>query len=414
MSHVSSVSFSPTFITDALSLPAPAIRYETSRRLASLFPGRVVETHGFGFDPFDLAGAGRCTLRPLEGTHAQMEVAFARAGLPPREGVTTGWLEVDWEGQRLHVLRLRVDRGTTTDEAWFLVGPTREVALGFFSAVSTWNTDVRPDVEVLVFEGGWFHKSASLHDAIRHASLDDLVLPGALLARIRTDFDRFFEHRALYDRYGVPWRRGVLFTGPPGNGKTHTIKALVNHLGKPCLYVRSFEGGCGDPQARIRRVFARARDTAPCVLVLEDLDTLVDDDTRSFFLNELDGFAENEGIVTIATTNHPEDLDPAIAQRPSRFDRRYRFELPEAAERSAYLERWARALAPEMRPSEAGVRATTEHTEGFSFAYLKELVVSSMIQWMDEMRPGHMDVLMSAETTALRAQMSAGETTTRQ
>jgi hypothetical protein len=410
MSHVPTVSLSPSFITDALSLPAPAIRYEIGRRLAALFPGRVIETQSCGFDPFDLASAGRCALRPLEGIHAETQVAFQGADLPPRERIETGWLEVDWEGQRLQVLRLRVEHGSTTEQAWFLVGPTREVALGFFSAVSAWNGEVRPDVEVLVFEGGWFHKSASLHEAIRHASLADLVLPEALLARIRADFDRFFEHRALYDRYGVPWRRGVLFTGPPGNGKTHTIKALVNHLGKPCLYVRSFEGGCGDPQARIRRVFARARDTAPCVLVLEDLDTLVDDDTRSFFLNELDGFAENEGIVTIATTNHPEDLDPAIAQRPSRFDRRYRFELPEAAERAAYLDRWARALAPEMRPSEAGVQATAERTEGFSFAYLKELVVSSMIQWMDEMRPGRMDALMSAETTALRAQMTAVET----
>jgi ATP-dependent 26S proteasome regulatory subunit len=61
---------------------------------------------------------------------------------------------------------------------------------------------------------------------------------------------------------------------------------------------------------------------------------------RTNFLNELDGFAANIGIVTLATTNHPERLDPAILDRPSRFDRKYPFDLPEQPERHAYIVMW--------------------------------------------------------------------------
>ena len=394
-----------SFITDALSLPCPAILYETSRRVAARFPGRVVQTDTWSFDPADFADAGRCTLKPLEGVHAQTSASFRHAGRPLVEEIETGWVEVEWDGERLEVLRLswRAD-GERSTVSW-IVGATRAVAEAFTHAVCAWNAEVRADVEVLVFERGGFHKSAELHRAIRHASFDDLVLPPPLRAQLCTDFARFFEARPLYQRYGVAWRRGALFTGPPGNGKTHAIKALVNHLGKPCLYVRSFESACGDRQSSVRAVFSRARDAAPCVLVLEDLDALVDDGNRSFFLNELDGFAANEGIVTVATTNHPERLDPAIAQRPSRFDRRYAFEPPDAEGRAAYFALWGRALAAEMRPSDDRIPGLVEATAGLSYAYLKELVVSAMIRWMDDRKEGSMGAIMTAEAASLRAQV---------
>ena len=66
---------------------------------------------------------------------------------------------------------------------------------------------------------------------------------------------------------------------------------------------------------------------------------------RSFFLNEMDGFAANGGILTLATSNHPERLDPAIVQRPSRFDRTYRFDLPAQRERAAYMRTGTRSTA---------------------------------------------------------------------
>jgi SpoVK/Ycf46/Vps4 family AAA+-type ATPase len=75
-------------------------------------------------------------------------------------------------------------------------------------------------------------------------------------------------------------------------------------------------------------VFAKARAEAPCVLILEDLDSLINDKNRSFFLNQLDGLENNDGLLVIGSTNHYDRLDPAITKRPSRFDRKLFVSFP--------------------------------------------------------------------------------------
>ena len=72
----------------------------------------------------------------------------------------------------------------------------------------------------------------------------------------------------------------------------------------------------------MRMVFGKARQLAPCMLILEDLDSLITDQNRSFFLNELDGLEGNDGLLIVGTTNHFDRLDPGLSSRPSRFDRK--------------------------------------------------------------------------------------------
>jgi SpoVK/Ycf46/Vps4 family AAA+-type ATPase len=156
----------------------------------------------------------------------------------------------------------------------------------------------------------------------------------------------------------------------------------------------------------VTRVFERARKAAPCVLVLEDLDSLVNDGNRAFFLNELDGFAANTGIVTLATTNHPERLDPAIVDRPSRFDRKFYFNLPGSEERFRYLLLWNAQLREAMRLSDEDANTIAAQTEGFSFAYLKELVLSSMMHWINRPHPGEFGAVVREQIEPLRAQMT--------
>ena len=194
--------------------------------------------------------------------------------------------------------------------------------------------------------------------------------------------------------------------GPPGNGKTHTVKALINQTKQPCLYVKSFKSYWGTDQDRIREVFVRARKTTPSVVVLEDLDSLIDNQNRAFFLNELDGFAANTGVVVLATTNHPEKLDPAILDRPSRFDRKYYFNLPAAPERLAFIASWNQSQEPELRLHESALPALVEATDGFSFAYLKELFLSSMMQWIADGGRAKMDTVMLKRVDVLREEMN--------
>ena len=142
------------------------------------------------------------------------------------------------------------------------------------------------------------------------------------------------------------------------------------------------------------------------MLVLEDLDSMIDNNNRAFFLNELDGFHSNTGVVVLATTNHPEKLDTSILDRPSRFDRKYYFQLPADAERRAYIGRWNCELQPEMRMTEKSVARVVRETQDFSFAYLKELFVTSMVQWLSSGGTRPMDEVLIGQTALLRKQMS--------
>jgi SpoVK/Ycf46/Vps4 family AAA+-type ATPase len=284
------------------------------------------------------------------------------------------------------------------------VADSKKLAEAFFAEVCDWSSEVRG--EVLVFQDGEWRKNKELFDAIKSATFANLILPGKLKEEIRNDFAQFFLSREVYERYHIPWKRGVLFIGPPGNGKTHTLKALVNQLAQPCLYVKGFKSEYATDQENMRSVFARARMTTPCLVVLEDLDSMIDDKSRAFFLNELDGFETNTGVVVLATTNHPDRLDPAILDRPSRFDRKYYFDLPGEAERSSYITAWNKELQPELSLSEETAAEVVEQTEGFSFAYMKELFLSSMMQWM-AMSGLSMNKIILGQATQLREQMTA-------
>jgi hypothetical protein len=368
------------FIVRALDRPTDTIAYSVSRTLTSLFPHRaVVEGSDCEFDVLEFADAGRCSVVGASGLHHQFRVEWRGSGRPLDEHADNAWLEVLWDGHLFDVVYLTwTDEGYRTRFFW-IVADSRDVALDFFRTVCAWCSEVHG--EVLVFDAGHWSKDDELYAAIRGATFDSLVLPEALAVDLRGDVERFFASRETYERYGVAWKRGLLMAGPPGNGKTHAVKAIVNDAGVPCLYVKSFRSSGDSVQENMCQVFARARRAAPCVLVFEDLDSTVDKKSRSAFLNELDGFASNAGILTLATSNYPEKIDPALVDRPGRFDRKFLFDLPGERERLRFVERWNVSLQPEARASNDALAAVVRDTEGVSFACLKELLVSSATEW---------------------------------
>ena len=131
----------------------------------------------------------------------------------------------------------------------------------------------------------------------------------------------------------------------------------------------------------IRMIFSFARSVAPALLILEDIDSLVNENLRSYFFNEVDGLENNNGIMMIGTTNHLDQLDPGLAKRPSRFDRKYLFPLPSHEERVMYCDYWRNKLKDNKRiefPAKLS-SAIADITEGFSFAYLQEAFVASLL-----------------------------------
>lgn len=393
-------------IHEGLGLTTNAIAYQVGEQLAARFPDRAIlggEEWSFNIESF--AAAGLCELRPHPAVFAEITHSWLVEPKQISSAIDQAWLEITWEGQPFEVLQMSWESSCGQTIYRWLIAATRAQAEAFFSAVCAYNSD--PGESIMVFQDGYWQKSHALFQAIKGATLENLVLGGTLKQDLHGDLAAFFVARPIYERAGIPWKRGIVLIGPPGNGKTHMIKALINTLGRTCLYVKSFTSQHADEHHNIRVVFNQARDLAPCILVLEDLDSLITDHNRSFFLNELDGFASNEGIVVIASTNHPERLDPAIMARPSRFDRKYHFGLPEPAERQAFLELWATRLDAAMCPGPDTIAELAAHTDGFSFAYLKELLVGSTVRWAERQEPGTMDAIMRAQLVELRAQMQS-------
>lgn len=120
---------------------------------------------------------------------------------------------------------------------------------------------------------------------------------------------------------------------------------------------------------------------APAVILLEDLDKLIASEKISLahLLNMLDGLKDANGVLIIATSNEPQKLDPALLHRPSRFDRIWKFPLPRYEQRLALLYK----LSGD-RFSEQALREVARKSEGFSMAYVQEIVVNAVLRYVED------------------------------
>ncbi|KAL3427980.1 ATPase YjoB [Phlyctema vagabunda] len=240
--------------------------------------------------------------------------------------------------------------------------------------------------EVLIFDNGYWQKNKELWENVQKSYWFDVIMEEKRKEAIIEDVIGFFDAEKRYAEFKVPWKRGVIFYGPPGNGKTISTKALMHDLSQrtspdvESLYVKTFKTYAG-PEAGIRMIFQKARQMAPCLLIFEDIDSLVDVSVRSYFLNEVDGLESNHGILMIGSTNHLERLDPGIAKRPSRFDRKYLFDVPNRGERIQYCEYWRYKLRKNKKVDFPGELSSmiADLTSDFSFAYMKEAFVAALL-----------------------------------
>ena len=151
------------------------------------------------------------------------------------------------------------------------------------------------------------------------------------------------------ERMGVKPAKGILLYGPPGTGKTLLAKIVARECGANLIAVRGPEiqtKWFGESEERIRLLFSRAREVAPCVIFFDEIDALVPprghsttkvtDSIVNQILSEMDGIENTEGVFVIGATNRPDLLDPAIL-RPGRFDYQIEIPLPDEEARKAIL-----------------------------------------------------------------------------
>jgi hypothetical protein len=229
-----------------------------------------------------------------------------------------------------------------------------------------------------------------------------LFLDRVQTADILSTIDAFARGEALYAAAGIPWRRGVLFHGPPGNGKTMLCRAIFGHLKWPAVTVTP---SGDDDLCDLRRWLDEAEDLAPSILVFEDIDSLITPKLPlSAFLNALDGFEARSGVLLVATTNHPHKLDPAILSRPSRFDRVFEIGPPKLPERERYL---AQLFGERLEPERVHKLATD--TDGLSMAFLKELFLHAALLGASRGEPKPLELDLAQALDAVKSHLSGAK-----
>ena len=202
----------------------------------------------------------------------------------------------------------------------------------------------------------------------------------------------FLKEPASYGRLGAHVPKGVLLVGPPGTGKTLLARAVAGEAGVPFFSISGsefVEMFVGVGAARVRDLFEQARQRAPCIIFIDELDALgrargagpllgghdEKEQTLNQLLSELDGFDPQQGIVLLAATNRPEILDPALL-RAGRFDRQVLVDRPDKTGRVAILSVHVKKIT--LDP-EIALEDIASLTPGFSGADLANLVNEAAI-----------------------------------
>ncbi|MEP9395956.1 ATP-dependent zinc metalloprotease FtsH [Mesorhizobium sp. KR2-14] len=222
-------------------------------------------------------------------------------------------------------------------------------------------------------------------------TFDDVAGADEAKAELR-EIVSFLKDKDKYGRLGARIPKGILLVGPPGTGKTLMARAVAGEAGVPFFSISGsefVEMFVGVGAARVRDLFEQARQAAPCIIFIDELDALgrarspyagygggdEKEQTLNQLLSELDGFDPRVGIVLLAATNRPEILDPALL-RAGRFDRQVVMDRPDREGRVAILKVHMKSIAV---AEDVSVDEIAGITPGFTGADLANLVNEAAI-----------------------------------
>ena len=229
----------------------------------------------------------------------------------------------------------------------------------------------------------------------------------------------FLKQPETFIRLGAKIPRGVLLIGPPGTGKTLLARAIAGEAGVPFFSMAASEFVelfVGVGASRVRDLFRKAKEKAPCIVFIDEIDAVgrqrgagigggndEREQTLNQLLTEMDGFAENSGVILLAATNRADVLDAALT-RPGRFDRRINVTLPDRRGRAAIL-----AVHARTRPLDPEVNLETwaQRTPGFSGADLANLINEAAILTARQEQPFISDAQLEGALERITMGLSA-------
>lgn len=207
------------------------------------------------------------------------------------------------------------------------------------------------------------------HFHSKELKVDELIdFSGSFPSQILSEIEKFWEMGPRFARYGFLHRRGYLFYGKQGCGKSSLIHQIVTkiigagHVAFFCRFPQHF--------LNVAEQFRKVEPERPMVCIFEDVDALIHHYGDSDLLQWLDGNTQVDKAVNIASTNYPEKLDKRIVSRPRRFDRVLKIQSPDARMRAEFLKRKLHDQ------TEAERSVWVELSEGLPFAALAELIIS--------------------------------------
>ena len=200
--------------------------------------------------------------------------------------------------------------------------------------------------------------------------------PETNLEKIVIEIQKFWEREDIFREYKLTYKRGLMLYGPPGSGKTSALQLVMRDVIDRGGVVINF-ANASVFLAGIRK-FREIQPDTPIVVLMEDIDSILENNSETEVLNVLDGVNQIDKAVFLATTNYPESLGDRIINRPSRFDKRFKIGHPNPESRRMYLQ-FVMGGSEKVENLNIDIERWVEDTDGFSLAHLKELFVAVVI-----------------------------------
>jgi len=250
-----------------------------------------------------------------------------------------------------------------------------DIALGFMEKVDKYMADNN-------FYKGEKIDAAGQFLPIPELDFDDVQLPEDQKQKIKVGALDFFSKKELYEKSKLPFKRGMIFAGSPGTGKTLVGKILMRKANCTFIWV---ESSAVHSASDIKYLFRMACECSPAILYLEDVDDFLKSaGCIDSLKTTMDGMKNVDGIVTILVTNSPSALPKSLISRPSRFDDVLIFQLPDKDLRYRILSKIAEPLQIENK--ECILKELADKTEKLTGAHLKELLIYALLLSADNGR----------------------------